>query len=526
MIGSLNESIGNPPKAIAAALSDMVHGLNEGYVAYTIIEQTLERGGMTNQKALLDALGQEYPTNLRDSKLQNSAIAAARAVGVPDHATFGDGSLISMRQMDLGLVDYYKLAFRLFGFRTEGFYYLYFVLLGVSIATFLMAYRRSTVELCVPVLFLGAGNIVLNMDVFDDIQVATVTNLRFLSTLGLLPALHLALLMVERRKLTWDHVLAAVIQIALLIFVFSIRSTVAWVLPLFLAIAIFQVAGHLKRLWQGWESSPQAIASAMGASISGCWPVAALLLALLGFQSVVSMQTHPIYNMDDALPHHMRFHNAFLGLEMHPDWQKTFAKDYDFAVEDNLGYQVAVGRLVADYGLPGSYLHSSLGDVRYGLQDRLIKEAYISFIRQHPRFVLEAHAAKVKRLAASIASNIVSSLKSGFVLAVAVFAAVLAALIAAYEALGGIAVLPGVRRICIAAALAELFSWAVVLGAPYQHVIGDQLWIASFSILIAAWALIVTAVSLLLANRGQSTLASSEEDLKPTGRRSNANPAM
>ena len=50
-----------------------------------------------------------------------------------------------MKQADLRLVDFTKLSFRPFGFRIESFFYLYFVLIGVSAAIFIAAHYRSPV---------------------------------------------------------------------------------------------------------------------------------------------------------------------------------------------------------------------------------------------------------------------------------------------------------------------------------------------------------------------------------------------
>jgi hypothetical protein len=139
-----------------------------------------------------------------------------------------------MDEADPGLVDYYKIAFRVFGFYIESFFFLYFVLLSISVVIFLVAHHQSMALMTVPVLFLAAGNIVLSSDIFSvKDQLISVVNLRFLLTLGLLPALHLAFLMLERQQITFVHGSLAVVQIVLLLLVFSIRSTISWVLPFF-----------------------------------------------------------------------------------------------------------------------------------------------------------------------------------------------------------------------------------------------------------------------------------------------------
>jgi hypothetical protein len=60
MPGSLSESISNPPRAMAIAISDMKHHLNKEYVGYRVIYETLVQGGMTNEASILAGLEREY----------------------------------------------------------------------------------------------------------------------------------------------------------------------------------------------------------------------------------------------------------------------------------------------------------------------------------------------------------------------------------------------------------------------------------------------------------------------------------
>ena len=119
MPGSLSESISNPPRAIAIAISDMKHQLDKGYVGYRVIYDALVEGGMTNDASLLASLGKAYPANLKDPQLLNAAIASALRVTPPDNASFKDNSLMRIDEADPGLVDYYKIAFHIFGFNTR-----------------------------------------------------------------------------------------------------------------------------------------------------------------------------------------------------------------------------------------------------------------------------------------------------------------------------------------------------------------------------------------------------------------------
>jgi hypothetical protein len=481
----------------------MKHQLNKGYVGYRVIYDALVEGGMTNDASLLASLGKAYPANLKDPQLLNAAIASALRVPPPDNASFKDNSLMRIDEADPGLVDYYKIAFHLFGFNTESFFHLYFVLLSISVVIFLMAHHQSMAFMTVPVLFLAAGNIVLSSDIFSiGDQLVSVVNLRFLSTLGLLPALHLVLLMLERQQITFVRAGLAVAQIVLLLFVFSIRSTITWVLPLFFMIASTQlILGIIKLKRQNIGFARAFRASTKTLLVTGWWPLAALLAGFFIFQTLMSVRMHPSYELDDALPHHYRINNAFIGLTAHPMWGQTFAKDYGFAKGDELGLRAGVNYFVTHYDQPETLYRSPLtGEVKSGLHERMVRGAYFAFIQQHPWFVIEAHFAKTYRLFGMLWNFFTQSVVSKSVPLVVLLATIVAGVVAAAE---GPSLLSRVKQLVIVSASGIFFSWLVVLGDPWPWIIGDQLWMVSFGFMTACW--VVLTVMLLLTRQPRRT---------------------
>jgi hypothetical protein len=168
-------------------------------------------------------------------------------VAVPAYVGFADRSLISMETAELGLVDYYKLSFRLFGFRIESAFYLYFMLLAFSAAAFILTYWRSPAALAIPILFLSAGIFVIGSEAFDTTNLRTVANPRFLSTLGLIPGFHILLLMLSGRRAGLLQILLACAQATIFEFALSIRASLLWFAFLVAAIAFLQVAVALAR---------------------------------------------------------------------------------------------------------------------------------------------------------------------------------------------------------------------------------------------------------------------------------------
>ena len=52
-----------------------------------------------------------------------------------------DGTYI-LKQSDLGIIDYYKISFLLFGYNIESFIYLYFILLSISVGLMLIHFNK------------------------------------------------------------------------------------------------------------------------------------------------------------------------------------------------------------------------------------------------------------------------------------------------------------------------------------------------------------------------------------------------
>src|SRR5262249_28594356 len=123
--------------AVGAAIAQMKH---EGY-GYTVpgaIETILYNSGLTSEERVLASLAVKFPDNLRNPVLIDAAIEKAvrfEAPINPDHGVRGSGG------DDIGLVDYARLSFGLFGYKLRSFYFTYFAILGISAFAFLYAFR-------------------------------------------------------------------------------------------------------------------------------------------------------------------------------------------------------------------------------------------------------------------------------------------------------------------------------------------------------------------------------------------------
>ncbi len=107
---------------------------------------------------------------------------------------------------------------------------------------------------------------------------------------------------------------------------------------------------------------------------------------------------HPIYSIGIFLPYHMVWHNAYMGLALHPDWNEVGDKrDGKLIAEpltDLMAWKGAAVEADERYGLAEVYLSNNgeiggLPGIKMGLHEQLIKERFLRFAFQHPRYMLE-----------------------------------------------------------------------------------------------------------------------------------------
>jgi hypothetical protein len=485
----LYEVVQDAARAMAVAISDMHFHLNRGYVGYTAIFDELEKGGFTTNGGLIKNLGRTYPANLVDRALLDHTLQTALNTPVPKDVGFGDHSLLSMGYAELGLVDYFKLTFHLFGYRVEGAFYIYFLLLGISVAAFILAYWRSSATLAIPILFLAAGNLIFSTDYFDNINSQSVANPRFISTLGILAGLHILMLMLGARRATIFQVALACVQTLIFAFTMSVRATLLWFVMLIVLVAIVQIAVLIARSEAG--RSVRASIGAWSAELAGLrlWPALIFLIGTWTYQFTISMNTHPSYELDDFLPSHLRYHNAFIGLKAHPQFYPLFGDKYYYhADSDTLGFLVADLFMMKYYDVPESYYLSPLyGGPKMRLDDRMAKKAYLQFIMQHPGFVIEAHIYKAGRIRDFISHLMGGALSRGNARLIMFCGIVIAGLfLIAGQTLTPANRMTAALRLAIVGTVAALFSFLPNLYSVfYPQVLSDGLWLTFFVLLLA-----------------------------------------
>jgi hypothetical protein len=315
--------------AIAISFSDSIYNVRLGYVGIKKIFETIH--SYWNRDTSGWANIEQLKANFHNRELLNAGIRAAASLGPQTPGYFGDGSLITTFYDDMGEVDYVTIAFLLFGSKVQSLFYLYFTLLALSAFIFILTFQDRIFALGMLITTLFAYYIELHLKFFDPVHIPTYWGMRHSSTLCLVPGLHLAFLLLWRKKLSLLVGVGAVVQLAILILAWRIRGSVAWVLVLLptLAVAFALVEGWPQsgEPWpRSWIAARRWLANIIRSTLIAAgswrilvrrtlrWPLVLLLVGLLANNFYNRATLHPIYDSDDVMPYHGIWHAAHIGL--------------------------------------------------------------------------------------------------------------------------------------------------------------------------------------------------------------------
>lgn len=378
--------------SLATAITEYFHGIHGGYVAHAKVLAALREHGMSYFPSFLEPLGKKHPDVLWEPETMNDAIRSAVEVRDLSPMSLGDGSMVPMIAEDLGLSDFYKISFSLFGPLIKGFFDTYYVLFLVSLIAFGITYFRYPVAMAAAVLLCATHYLLMNYVVLFGVslqelsQLATVHNRRFISALGVLPAFYLLLWVLLRPRLSGIRIAASIAQVVLLLFVMTMRASIVYAVA---ALGFLFAALLIRRMKQ---------------ASSGCGFVAArlflrlpALLIIVGFAALSIYRASSVnrlyYDLEEYIPHHLVWHSAYYGLAYHPEWQERFGAAHGDASGDDVPIRGAALYLSKNFGLDGSYLIVGPGrGTKWRIHERILRGAYFEFIRDNPLFMLELDA--------------------------------------------------------------------------------------------------------------------------------------
>ena len=377
--------------AISAALTKMRFGIGGSAVDRRIFT-ALQAAGIARDPP--PELNVQFPDNLRDAKLLQSALKRGHTIDLPPPAPAdanGDYvDLMGFAGEDTGLGTYDYLAFRIFGVSVAALTYLYFVIVTASLVLYSIGHWRSVgamaavvavtlalyVVVCADILnFLGSSKLFSNAPGID------LKDPRFLGTIAAIPLLHVIVMWTRPRYRLGplDYVIVA-LQAAIFAFALQIRSPVVWVV---LALSAFWLMigalalrrGRSLRSLCDWRQSRSVLV-----------PIT-VLAVVFSAQLLAAVSLHPLYRAQGDVPRHMFWQGLLSSLQLNPVWSVKYLPSVDNYTNDMMPEEVA---RVAIMKLPSEerqqYLRGD-GWPRRTALEKFTRLAFFDFLRSDPKFV-------------------------------------------------------------------------------------------------------------------------------------------
>lgn len=197
--------------SLGIALSQARH-LSSGFVGLSDIADVLTAHGY--------ALYPDTPrllTLAKDPVEADAALKAALAIDITH-----PGNTFILFTNETGMIDYYLLAFKIFGYHIRAFFWLYVALIVTISACFLVCFGRNPVFVAPSLAYLALLIAYLLVLDPENLQVGTPTNARILPVLMIYPVLFCLTAVAARLRFRARHVTAVVVA-AMVYELWSIR---------------------------------------------------------------------------------------------------------------------------------------------------------------------------------------------------------------------------------------------------------------------------------------------------------------
>src|SRR5215831_2244345 len=389
------EAWGRVLQAVAAVMTEERYG-EGGYALSNLIFYELSSRGFTGDPDIVQKFGLTVPENLQASFLDGVLQRMSRDLAaVPE---YGRDAMRGLGADDVGYVDYARIAFAMFGLQVRSFYYLFFVIYGISLLLALVERAHDRVGQGV---ILATAAVVYASCYYADFLLSpepsgpgNMMNPRFIAVLGLIPTVHILLAMVEGVRPRLSKIALLLPQAGFVFFAVHMRATGVWlVAALVLAVLILSfpfIAEAIKG-----RAVPRRLLSRF---LIAQWPALMALLVVFGGLKAVSLSLHPTYKEGGWLQQHAMWHSIYFSLQYHPAFVKKYGAAHYGMVGDPmpLGAALAYVKAHPEEDKPEIYLVP--GHLKPSAMERLVKLALFEFLRKDPWFVVETLAIKSKIL--------------------------------------------------------------------------------------------------------------------------------
>ena len=353
--------------------------------------QLLTTHGFIGNPDVAKRLGVTVPESLKSGALLDHALERARR----ELPTVGEhcktkSAIRGMGYDDLGYVDFAQLAFSLFGVHVRALYYLFFVIYGLTLLLGLIERRSdptgSLILVSVAALIYATCYYAGFLDPSGNLVMGNMLDPRFIAVLGLIPTVHLLLMLVDQASPTWWRVAIVLFQSGVIFFAIHMRATGVWLaMVIILAAVVLSLvsARALKRAGASWLSIAVR-------SVAGCWPAWMAVAVIFAGMFVVKMSLHPTYRESGWSTHHPLWFAIYYSLQINPRWVQA---GYFAAHEDATGDAMppAAARAYVKEHPEEDRPEIYLGGTAFKLVEleRLCRLAFFQFVRRDPWFVFE-----------------------------------------------------------------------------------------------------------------------------------------
>jgi hypothetical protein len=380
------EAYGRILNAISAVMTEQ-RFRQGGYALSNCIHDELERRGLTSEHEITQRIGVSFPQNLRalflDKVLQDMERDLSKLPDQCAHAIRGLGA------DDVGYVDFAKLAFYLFGLHIRAFYYLFFLIYGLSLLVGLTERHR---DLMGQVILLSAAGLVYVSCYYSNFLLlaeprgsGNMLNPRFMPVLALIPGIHLLLMLVDKAAPNWWRAAIVVFQSGVIFFAIHIRASAIWWIPVLLlaAVVLFLLPPKSgKGRPEGWRA-----AAYRGLVVQ--WPALVSIAVILGSLKLVVLSLHPVYRDGGWLSSHAVWHSIYYSLQFHPNYVEKYGAYHEGKDGDEMPIAGALAYLKEHPEEDKPELFIAGRSLKYSAMERLVQLAFFEFLRRDPWFVFE-----------------------------------------------------------------------------------------------------------------------------------------
>jgi len=366
------------------AISEVVYGLknNIGYrKVYEAFYPSLESGD-------------DGVSILKMNEAISKAINLEKVDENGVHYLLGTGTSV-------GMIDFLKISYGLFGYKAESQYYLYAVLFLLPIVLYLLTFYYNINYIILLCIYLISYNIIVSTSV---VSFETVIGVRFFPLLTILPIIYLFLIITQNVNLSIKHIFYTSIQVGILFFSFHIRSHSKYhFIVLFLVLIVLAAI----RCANKYKLNKKMYLSLSGMKV---WPLYIVtVFFVVWFIYVGFLRPASPTDKESVYP---IWHQIFIGLGGHP----RALERYGIAFSDATGLQYAI-KLNASKGIKIDY-DLAVKEIVQGIYpssqnfyftgrkyEELMRSAYFKILLNDPLFVFYSYVHKVPVYFKALFSN-------------------------------------------------------------------------------------------------------------------------